>query len=76
MDKLVDRWAMKLAVGNNGGSWDSHYTEKHKTFWRERAIEFIVEVWSDFEKSERGEMYARIGMPDEAEFGPRPAQEK
>jgi hypothetical protein len=43
MDQLVERWAMKLAVGNNGGVWDSHYTEKHKALWRERAREFIEE---------------------------------
>jgi hypothetical protein len=47
MEDLVERWAMKLAVGNNGGGWDSHYTEKHKALWRERAREFIQECQSE-----------------------------
>lgn len=41
---MVERWAIRLALGNNGGSWATHYTEEQKIFWRELAEEFIDEV--------------------------------
>jgi hypothetical protein len=44
MSDQIERWAMRLAVGNNGGSWDEHYTTAHKEFWRGEARDLIDEM--------------------------------
>lgn len=41
---LVERTAMAMAIGNNGGEWDAHYTEEQKALWRERAARVIEEI--------------------------------
>lgn len=45
----LERWAIKLAVGNNGGTWATHYVEKQKEFWRVRARELIAEFRSELD---------------------------
>jgi hypothetical protein len=34
-DEQVEKFAIRAARGHNGGSWDGHYTEDHKSFWRQ-----------------------------------------
>lgn len=41
---LVEHIAKKIALGNNGGDWATHYTEHQKALWRTRAREIIKEV--------------------------------
>lgn len=40
---LLETWAMRLAVGNNGGTWDTHYKDEQKGFWLAMAAEFITD---------------------------------
>lgn len=44
MNELIEKWAIKLALGNNGGEWATHYTEKQKELWRERVRELIEDI--------------------------------
>lgn len=30
----IEKFAIELALGNNGGQWAVHYTEEHKEYWR------------------------------------------
>lgn len=44
MNELIEKVAIEMAMGNNGGDWAKHYTEDQKNVWRERAkkvIEFV-----------------------------------
>lgn len=41
----IERCAMRMAVGNNGGTWDTHYTEKQKDFWRGQAVAVITDCF-------------------------------
>ena len=34
-DKQVEDFAIRAALGNNGGAWAEHYTEKQKEHWRQ-----------------------------------------
>lgn len=31
---VVEHFAIRAALGNNGGKWDEHYTEDQKNHWR------------------------------------------
>lgn len=44
MDDLIEKWAIKLALGNNGGEWATHYTEEQKNLWRKRAKELFKDL--------------------------------
>ena len=44
MNELIEKIAMTMAVGNNGGGWATHYNEDQKNVWRERAKEVIEMV--------------------------------
>jgi hypothetical protein len=48
---LVEQTAIMMAVGNNGGTWATHYTDAQKDLWRFRAREVIARV---FEALTRG----------------------
>ena len=44
--ELIEKVAIEMAMGNNGGDWARHYNEDQKNVWRERAkkvIEFVKE---------------------------------
>jgi hypothetical protein len=43
-ENLVDRVAIMMAIGNNGGIWVTHYTDSQKFLWRMRAATVIAEV--------------------------------
>jgi hypothetical protein len=44
MQDLIEKVAIKMAMGNNGGDWAEHYNEDQKNVWRERAKEVIEMV--------------------------------
>ena len=44
MNELIEKWAIKLALGNNGGEWATHYTEEQKDLWRKRARELFKDL--------------------------------
>lgn len=52
MEAMIERWAIRLALGNNGGSWESHYTEKQKNFWRQMTSDMIQDIKSELESPE------------------------
>jgi len=34
-DETTEKFAIRCALGNNGGSWATHYTEDQKEHWRQ-----------------------------------------
>lgn len=34
-DEQIEAFAIRVALGNNGGAWATHYTEKQKEHWRQ-----------------------------------------
>jgi hypothetical protein len=44
MQDLIEKYAIIMALGNNGGEWATHYTEKQKDLWRKRAEQLIRDV--------------------------------
>jgi len=42
-DKL-EYFAMRCAMGNNGGEWASHYTEEQKAHWRRFVLDLVKEI--------------------------------
>ena len=43
-DDVIEKFAMKIALGNNGGQWSSHYTDKQKEYWRQFIRDLIEEI--------------------------------
>ena len=33
-DEQIDAFAIRAALGNNGGQWSTHYTEAQRNHWR------------------------------------------
>jgi len=44
MTDLIEKYAIIMAEGNNGGTWATHYTDSQKDVWRERAQKLIEDV--------------------------------
>jgi len=44
MTDLIEKYAIIMALGNNGGSWANHYTESQKNVWRGRAQKLIEDL--------------------------------
>jgi hypothetical protein len=44
---FVETMAIQLAQGNNGGTWNEHYTAEHKEFWRQR----VRDLWPQFKNA-------------------------
>ncbi len=43
-DKLLEKFAIRCARGNNGGKWGTHYTDEQKKFWRQFVRDLITEI--------------------------------
>ena len=44
MTDLIEKYAIIMAEGNNGGTWATHYTDSQKDLWRARAQKLIEDV--------------------------------
>lgn len=44
MTDLIEKYAIIMALGNNGGSWANHYTDSHKDLWRARSEKLIEDI--------------------------------
>jgi hypothetical protein len=42
--EVIEHFAIRAALGNNGGSWADHYTEAQKDFWRQFARDIAHEI--------------------------------
>jgi hypothetical protein len=43
-DDLIESFAIRAALGNNGGTWTTHYTEAQKEHWRRFVRNMIVHI--------------------------------
>lgn len=43
---LIERFAIRCALGNNGGTWATHYVESQKEFWRQFVRDLLTEAKS------------------------------
>jgi hypothetical protein len=43
-DALIESFAVRVALGNNGGEWATHYTEAQKEHWRQFVRDMIVHI--------------------------------
>jgi hypothetical protein len=41
---VIEKYAMKIALGNNGGGWATHYNEDQKNYWRKLVTELFEEL--------------------------------
>ena len=41
---LIEKYAIIMAEGNNGGTWATHYTDSQKDLWRARAQKLIEDL--------------------------------
>ena len=40
----VEEFAIRAALGNNGGAWAEHYTEEQKEHWRRFIRDLVFEI--------------------------------
>jgi len=43
-DEQVESFAIRVALGNNGGTWADHYHEEHKNHWRQFVRDLAQDV--------------------------------
>ena len=43
-DAQIEKFAIRVALGNNGGQWNAHYTEKHKQHWRKFVRDLVKKI--------------------------------
>lgn len=46
-ESQIEQYAIRVALGNNGGEWAKHYQEVHKEHWRQ----FIRDLVKDIKES-------------------------
>ena len=44
MAHLIEKYAIIMAEGNNGGAWATHYTDSQKDFWRAISEKLIEDL--------------------------------
>lgn len=52
-DDLIEYFAIRAALGNNGGTWAEHYTEDQKEHWRQgvRDMAAAMRAASDYDSA-------------------------
>lgn len=50
-DSTIEKYAIRVALGNNGGKWSEHYTEDQKNHWRK----FIRDLIEDIKKEKQND---------------------
>jgi hypothetical protein len=43
-NEIIEKFAIRVALGNNGGKWSSHYTEEQKEHWRQFIKDLVHEI--------------------------------
>jgi hypothetical protein len=43
-ESLIEHFALRAALGNNGGNWADHYTEAQKEHWHQFVRDMIVHI--------------------------------
>lgn len=46
-DDLIEKYAIRIARGNNGGTWADHYNETQKNFWRSLVRDLIEDIQNE-----------------------------
>jgi hypothetical protein len=46
-DSMIEKYAKRIALGNNGGDWAEHYTEDQKEHWRKLVRELIDDIMKE-----------------------------
>ena len=50
-EEQLEYFAIKVALGNNGGTWAEHYKEHHKEYWRNFVRKLMIEMENYKERS-------------------------
>jgi exosome complex RNA-binding protein Rrp4 len=48
-DELIEKYAIRIALGNNGGIWETHYTEKQKERWRALVRDLVRDIKAELQ---------------------------
>jgi hypothetical protein len=43
-ESIIEHFAIRAALGNNGGNWADHYTEAQKEYWRRFVRDMVVHI--------------------------------
>jgi hypothetical protein len=46
---MIEKYAIRVALGNNGGKWSEHYTEKQKEHWRDFIRQLVDDIKKEIE---------------------------
>ncbi len=47
----IEAFAIRAALGNNGGEWATHYTEEQKEHWRRFVLDLASEIAKKMERA-------------------------
>jgi len=47
-DDKIEEFAIRVALGNNGGKWATHYNEDQKEHWRQFIRDLIKELDNEY----------------------------
>lgn len=50
-DEQIEQYAIRVALGNNGGKWDEHYNTEQKEHW----VKFVKSLIEDIKKDKSNE---------------------
>lgn len=46
-EQQIDMYAIRVALGNNGGMWSEHYTAEQKEHWRGLIRSLVKDIEAD-----------------------------
>lgn len=44
---IIEQFSIRIALGNNGGTWAEHYTEEQKNHWRKLTADLVKDLEID-----------------------------
>jgi hypothetical protein len=48
---IIEKYAMMIALGNNGGGWSTHYNEDQKNHWRNLVTNLCSDILKESKKN-------------------------
>ena len=48
---IIEKYAIMIALGNNGGGWSTHYNEDQKNHWRKLVKNLCSDILKELKEN-------------------------
>ncbi len=66
--EMIESFAIRIALGNNGGGWATHYTDEQKERWRQFVRDLVADVRAEIRSQDK--VLSELAAMDEIDYQP------